>query len=255
MNVNSIFSPQEIQELKTQWYDDQQIQQAILEASQELNQPQGAVAGSQLQQSYLQSQQFRNADPRAGASNSFISGGYNENLIQWQLELDTILERIEHMLRGDKPECKNGSVIWTPPKDDDERIFNERGVAELMRALSNYVNRNTILSNYTEEIIDTKMLDVGYELSDLIYLKYEVFGLDSLEKRKLYPMIVREMVDIVHSAYLRALNGGERESLREARTVNQTEAFSPQGININTSNQGRERGWLNPLRWIGTKTK
>lgn len=44
-------------------------------------------------------------------------------------------------------------------------------------------------------------------------------------KIKMYTMIVRELVDSVHSAYLRALNGGERSSLREARTVNQTEGL------------------------------
>ena len=38
------------------------------------------------------------------------------NLIVWQLELDNILERIEHLLKGDiLKEEKDGSVVYTAP--------------------------------------------------------------------------------------------------------------------------------------------
>lgn len=310
MNPTEVFSPQEIQEFRNMGYSDQDVQRAINEAQVEVSKQ------SNLQQSYLQAQQLKSKDPRSFASNSFIAGGYSDNLIQWQLELDTILERIEHMLRGDKPTWTNGSIIWSKPEEtyllkmeelpedlskeeekivktinykigldlktiskqtgftemqlrlilcklekkkiikvEDNIIFNERGVAEIMRLLSNYVNRNTILSNYGEDIINEKMLDLGNEVTDLIYLKYEDFGLNNLEKRKLFPIIVRQLVDICHSSYLRALHGEERESLREARTVNQNEVFPNGGININTGMANKERGLLNPMRWFGGKYK
>jgi len=158
------------------------------------------------------------------------------------------------MLRGDRPRSENGSITWVPSDNDEEKIFNDFGVAEIMRILCNYVNRNTILSHYREDVINEKMFDVGNEIADLIFLKYEDMGLDTLSKRKLYPVIVREIIDVVHSSYLRALHGGERESLREARTVNQTEPISG-GVNINTGMQRQERGVLNPLRYIGGKHK
>lgn len=306
MNVNEIFSQQEIQEFKSKGYSDADIENAINEAQNTNN----------IQTSYLKSRQQAQTDPRASASNSFVASSYNNNLIQWQLELDSILERIEHMLRGDKPTWTQGNVIWKPPEEnyllkdnhipdnlppeentiinllntksglpfreisnrteietvrlkkllirleqqriievDDGTILNDFGISEIMRILSNYINRNTILSNYDEDTIKEKLYDLGNDLADLIYLKYEKMGLRCLEKRKLYAIIVREMVDIVHSAYLRALNGGERESLREARQVSQTDTVMPNGVNVYANTQQKERGLLNPMRWIAGKYK
>jgi len=245
MNIQEVLTPQEIQQYKAQGYTEQDIQIALNQAHAEQ---------SKLQQSYAQVQQQRQTDPRARSSNTLVASGYNDNLIQWQLELDTILERIEHMLRGDKPTWESGSVVWKPPIDDKEKILNDFGVAEIMRVLSNYVNRNTILSNYKEEVINEKMFDLGNELADLFFLKYEAMGLNSLEKRKLYPIICRELVDVVHSSYLRALHGGERESLREARQVTQTDNAMGNTI-INTQPQMRTRGILNPMRYVMGKFK
>jgi len=161
-------------------------------------------------------------ETQMGKQSSLYGDSSDTNLIQWQLELDNILERIDHLLRGHTLEFdQQGNLIWKEPKDPNQAIMNEYGVQEILRILSLYLNRNTILSNYDEETIQDKVYDFAMELSDLIYMKYEDFGLDSEEKRKLYPMIVREIVDVIHSAYLRALNGGERQSLREARHVSQ----------------------------------
>lgn len=229
----------------------------ILEAIAELKQEQAHVnvqeqSQSRLQESYNRAMAYQQNDPRMYASNTMVSGNQNQdNLIKWQLELDSILERIEHMLRGDKPQFINGSLIYIPPNDNAERVFNDFGVQEIMRVLSMYLNRNTILSNYDDETINWKVLDFGKEVSDLIFLKYEAFGLDTLEKRKLYPMIVRQLVDAVHSGYLRALNGGERESLRTARSVAQTEPIGQGGMPM--AYPVKERGMLNPMRWLKGK--
>jgi hypothetical protein len=189
------------------------------------------------------------SDPRNVAS--MFSYQDSENLIKWQLELDSILERVEHMLRGDTITFESGSAVWKKAENEEERILNDFGVSEIMRILSMYLNRNTILSNYDEKTINFKMLDFGRELSDFFFMKYESMGLNNIEKRKLYPILVREIVDIVHSSYLRALHAGERESLREARQITQTDQLNnPYGININTNNSQRERGILNPLRYI-----
>lgn len=328
---------EDIEDLKKHGYSDKDIKQAIEETENE----------NPLTQSYNEALNSYAQDPRAEASNSLISPGANDNLIQWQLELDSICERIEHMLRGDKPTYVNGSIVWKTPEDFKSAIFNEFGVAELMRIISIYINRNTILSFYREETIKEKVYDLGMEITDLIYLKYEemfaiptieqVFELlykikfeefmkeyieinkyeeferlfnkkivvteegnfievegklqpvdkdmwminqqqlkikfiermkdnplikecenyirgIALEKRKLYSIVVRELVDICHSAYLRALHGGERESLREARTVNQTERTEG-GVTINTGSSGQARGLLNPARYLMGKYK
>lgn len=297
MQITDMLSQADIEKYKAQGYSEADILQAVKELQQE------SGGQSQLAQSYNQAMQRQQLDARNFASNTLVSGqGLNQNLIQWQLELDSILERVEHMLRGDKPKFVNGSLIFIAPDNDEDSIFTDFGVSEIMRVLSMYLNRNTILSNYDEETINWKVLDFGNEIADLIYLKYEmmfsipsyqscarkVLNIDilktnegwvvkegeeflligkehlslidaerrkqALEKRKLYPIIVRELVDCVHSAYLRALNGGERLSLHESRSVQQSETIMP-GVNFNMNGQPvmRERSVLNPMRWLGGK--
>lgn len=232
----------EFQKYRELGFSDAEIQQAI-------NEIQAESSTSSLQDSY---NKLRSSQPLQ-SSNTLITGNMNQdNLIKWQLELDSILERVEHILRGDKPKMVNGNMIFVPPENNEEKIFNDSGVAEIMRVLTMYLNRNTILSNYDEETILWKVLDFGYEISDLIFLKYEMMGLDTLEKRKRYPMIVRELVDTVHSGFLRALNGGERDSLRQARQINQTENIMG---NMPMGSYGipKERSVINPMRYLRGK--
>jgi|TARA_R100000501_G_C2588890_1_gene89604 hypothetical protein len=161
---------------------------------------------------------------------SSIFGNNNEqNLIQYQLDLREELERIDHLLRGHQLKYDDtGNLKWVEPTDDSMKPFNDKGVQIVMNVISFYLNRNTILSNYSEPMINWKMKDLGDELADLIFMKYEEMGMNTSEKKKQYPIIVREIVDSVHSAYLRAMAGGERESLRTARSVVQNDSMNKQ---------------------------
>lgn len=193
-----MFSEQEIQQLREKGWSDQDIQTLMIEEAKKQNQ----------------------------GMSSMFSQPPEDNLVKWQLELDNILERIEHILKGDRPTFKNGVEIWEECKDPRRRLFNDRGVDEIMGILTMHINRNTILSNYAEEDINRTVFDLGERLNDLIFMRYDDFGLDTPEKRKNYPMIVMNIVDMVRSTYLRALNGGERESLRTARQLIQQENLS-----------------------------
>lgn len=182
----------------------------------------------------------------SGATSMFNSDNQS-NLIEWQLELDNILERIDHLLRGHVLKFDTeGNMTWQEPQDQEFALFNEYGVQEVLRILSMYLNRNTILSNYDEKTINAKVFDLGWDITDLIFMKYEQMGLNTPEKIKLYPIIVRELVDTVHSSYLRALKGGERESLRTARTVTQTDPIG----NIPNANVNKKRfSPFKPTTW------
>lgn len=221
-----------------QGYSQEEINEAIKQMGQE----------SELQRSYNRLK----SEGQSPMSNTLVAGLANQdNLIKWQLELDSILERIEHILRGDRPKVHNGNLIFVEAKEESDMIFNDHGVAEIMRILSMYLNRNTILSNYDIDTIYWKVLDFGNEVSDLIFLKYFEMGLNTLDKRKRYPMIVHELIDTVHSAYLRALHGGERDSLRQARTISQSEQLTPIGpISVPGL---RQKSLLNPMRLIKGK--
>jgi hypothetical protein len=200
---------------------------------------------SQIQAAYEQAMKQREQD--IIKQTSAFGKVHDEDLIKWQLELDNILERIDHLLRAQTLEFKDGNVIWIAAKSEKDQIMNNYGVNEILRILSMYLNRNTILSNYTEEQVEFKTYDVGNEISDLILNKYEEMGLDTYDKMVMYPMIIRELVDIIHSAYLRALKGGERESLREARHITQS---LPIAGAMPFMPQQKERSPLNPARYL-----
>ena len=226
-----------------------------------------------------------------------------DNLIRWQLDLKEDIDRIYHLLKGDIIKYDDdGNVFYDEPDDPDLMPFNENGVQTIMNVMYFYLNRNTILSNYSEDVIKWKVHDFGWELNDLIFNKYddmmmtidikkeiedlighkvtllkngkyvanieykdgeiyiEELGesitdyIDEIRKNhisqkiKLFPMIVRELVDSVHSAYLRAYHGGERESLRTARTVTQSEPLYHGGMSSpQVSSPQSKSKWYNPF--------
>lgn len=241
-------SAEERNVLKQKGYSDQDIDNALKEMQMD-----------DLKGSYNSTQQNRASDPRANSQHSSFGVRPEENLVKYQLEVNDILERAEHILRGDIPAFENGHLIWKSNPTPENNTLNDVGVREVMQRLAMYINRNTILSDFEQKEIDVKSLDFGKALNNLIFMKYEEFGIDSEEKMKDYPMIVLEVSDMVHAALKRALNGGERRSLREMIQISQntqTQGFMGQGgLNINTAPQPNLRGMLNPMRYIGGKYK
>jgi hypothetical protein len=258
----------------------------------------------QMQKDFQNIQQEQH-DFAHGQMSIFGNEETKENLVKWQLDFGEDLDRIYHLLKGHQLKYDERTRQYYHKAPDDPNLvpFNEYGVQLIMNIIEFYLNRNTILSNYKEDMINWKVLDFGNDLADLIFNRYEdmmitidvksiiksltgseisqmpngkyVIGmhydngqliyqelsLDILryideivsnhlyEKIKLYPMIVRELVDTVHSAYLRAFNGGERESLRTARTVHQSEPImNNYPMNQPYPQQNRSR-WYNPMSW------
>ena len=238
-------SSQDFKELSRQGYTGAEINQAMKEIERE-----------ELENSFsynMHSQQ----DPRMQSQMSSFSSKQDDNIIRWQLDLNDILERAEHILRGDIPKFENGQVIWKSNPHPEKNPLNEIGVQEVMKILAMYVNRNTILSDYTNREINFKVYDFGRAVNNLIFMRDLELGLDTEEKRKNYEMLVTEIKDIVHSAYKRALEGAEKRSLREMIQITQSNATTsqvsngtPMGVNGMPMAQ---RGLLNPMRIIKGK--
>lgn len=70
-----------------------------------------------------------------------------------------------------------------------------------------------------------------------------------LHKAETYPLIVDELVDSYHASLLRALAGGERESLRTARVVSQSENIGKQ-LNQQMQSQQSKFSLIKPSTWI-----
>lgn len=242
---------QQFQQLKLEGYSDSEIAEAVSEVEKE----------STLNKGY-QGAMRQNIDPRSLSQPSLFSYNPNDNLIKWQLELNEILERAEHILRSDKVEYKEGHQVWTKlAEEHPDRTLNDYGVQECLRILSMYLNRNTILGNYTEDEVNDKVFDFGDRLNTLFYIKYELMGMNTSEKRRNFEMLWGTMVDMVHSAYSRAIGGQERSSLREARQLQQVEQMGygfqqqqQQGMNM-TGMGAKTRSIFNPMRYVVGKYK
>jgi hypothetical protein len=167
---------------------------------------------------------------------------------------------MDHLLRGHEIGFDDrGNIMWKQTKDSAQKMLTEYGVQEILKILSMYLNRNTILSNYTNDVINEKVYDLGIDLIDLMYMKYEyMFHFDKTKadggkeelrvKIRLYPILVREIVDQIHSAFLRALGGQERESLRKSMYITQTNTNNPNQMGgYNPTSQ--KKVW-NPFTWF-----
>jgi hypothetical protein len=241
-------TPNDIEELKKQGYTDREIQQAV-----------GELENEDLQSSYNGTQNRQGGDPRQNSQISSFSTKSEDNIVRWQLELNDILERAEHILRGDVPKFIDGNIVWQTNPHPENNPLNEVGVQEVMKILALYINRNKVLADYTNKEINMKIYDFGRAINNLIFMRDDEFGMDTQEKRKNYEMLVTELKDIVHDTYKRALEGAEKRSLREMINVTQatnTSAQLGQGYSMNEQGMPqRERGLLNPMRWVSSKYK
>lgn len=180
------------------------------------------------QEAYLDQLQNEMRNDNLGGSDYGSGVEFNSfdqpNLIQWQLELKEIVQEIKNLLEGSElGEDANGNVVMQKPKDDNLIILNPYGVKLVMTVIQFYLNRNTILSYYKEERIKKILHDLGHKLKNVMYVNYEKMGMDTQEKKSRYPMLVMNILHTIESAYNRALMGRELESLRTARTVNQSD--------------------------------
>lgn len=234
----------------------------------------------EMQNQDLEAQQHETAR----GVNSIFQTADNENIIQWQLDLAEQLDNIGHSLRGHVigVDEETGGSCWKDPEDRADVLFTEYGVQEFLRYLLQYLNKNTILSNYDEETINLKVYDAGYILGDLVFTRYEKFfhtssrediliefpelnnepreirervirGLqhdEIKEKMKHFETAIKPLIDAIHSSYLRALHGGERESLRSARILTQTESPMSMGNPMQQMIPQKKFHLLNPTTWF-----
>lgn len=177
------------------------------------------------------------------SGSNYSQGNYNpqQNLIvEWQLNLDKEFELIHHQIRGHALKRReNGTEYWDKPEDEEQALLNEKGAQEVEKVIRNYLNKNILLSDFTEIQINERVRDFAHRLRRFIYLNYEEFGLTTYYKQKHFEMLVMNIVDMVEASYRRALNGGERQSLTTIRQIIQQESFDNKPQSPQVSNQSK----------------
>lgn len=234
----------------------------------QINQALNEERQKNLQLQHMQSSIFKQED--------------NANLIEAQLNLDKELDRIYHILKGDRVfRDAKGNFDYKTNPNAKERTLTDYGVDVVMGVAFEYINKNTLLGYYEPEQVLDIMYNFGESFTDLLYLKYEeifyhvsyekhaeelgykdmkkvpesveqdiltmIFN-EKMNKIKFYMMIVRAIVDMVHSSYTRAIWGAERESLRKAMYVTQTNP--QQGMPMMPGGMPQKKAqWYNPFSW------
>ena len=182
------------------------------------------------------------------ASQVYSLGG-KQNLIEWELDFSEEIEKIAHSLRCDIWIIdKEGNQYWIENPDKSKVILNELGVNDILRKIVTLVNKNKTLSYYTIDEIKERVRMIGHEISALIYKNYEAYGIDNEYKMNNYSSLVLDILDIIESAYRRALGGETHKGLNEQRIVTQTEPLMPPQKIQNTSDKVK---WYNPATWGG----
>lgn len=182
-------------------------------------------------------------------ASTMFSAENNDNLVKWQLDIKEELARIEHLIRKHIPATDQDGNEYYKEAPKENQIFNETGVNEILNLLAWYLNKNIILSNFNEKQINQRCEQLGEELINFVFNNYENFGLNDKEKIKHFPIVVMNILNTIEAAYNRAWRGGERESLRTARTVIQSEN-SRGGQQMLMPQQQRKFSLVKPTTWF-----
>jgi hypothetical protein len=98
-----------------------------------------------------------------------------KTIVEAQLECESLLEEVRHKLKQDKQTYKEDGTYDWEPISDSERILTDMGVGRIMQTMKAYVNKESLLSNYSEYIINRRMLDFCQALNRNIFMKYELY--------------------------------------------------------------------------------
>lgn len=129
------------------------------------------------------------------------------NLIQNLLRVDW--ERVEHIVRGHKPKVdKEGNEYF---EKIEGHYLNEKGVNSILHFLSFYLSKEIYLARYSYEQTQIIMKNFAKQFTDWFFDNVVEFGMDTPEKKKMSKMFVHAVIDLVDSAYSKAVEGKTSE--------------------------------------------
>lgn len=165
------------------------------------------------------------------------------NEVDVYVETDIFIEDSSRILKKVKQlKLKDCGYEYVQVLDEEKKPFNEYGVSELMRIMSMYVNKETILSCYKEERIMEILGDLGNALADFLYSNYEKMGMDTKFKESKFQLITINLLHVVENCYRRALGGSEQKHLNIKGVITQS------GYLGGVSGQAAMKERWNPLK-------
>ena len=135
----------------------------------------------------------------AAQQQQFFVEEAERTMAEAQLECEKTLNKIYHKLKQDiLVPTEDGRMTWEPIAITD-RVLSDEGVNKIMQVMESYVNKETLLSNFTEKKIDERMLAFCYALNSNIYMKYkQYFRLPTIDECKgILEKEIQEKIDII----------------------------------------------------------
>lgn len=141
---------------------------------------------NQQEENYKNLQQRFNDSQVAQSQQALFMQENERSMVKDQLDLNEELDKLEHLLRGHiLTKTNNDQMIWVAPSDPEMVILSDYGIHLIMNTIIFYINKNTLLSNYDETTILTKMEDFAETLADTVFMEYEkVFQYPSFDDCK-----------------------------------------------------------------------
>lgn len=182
-------------------------------------------------QAQTQQLQSKNTELTSTLAASNYQSQEDKNLIEFQLDTSDMLSKIEHFLKGDYIAVdEDGNEVWTAQTDDSLILFNKYGVNSILLIIGNYIDKNTMLSNYDEMRINEILADLGEELAKFIFCNYERMGMDTEFKKTRFELTVITILHSIESAYRRAIGGSTSQELNSSRIFTQSDFRGPSTI-------------------------
>lgn len=150
----------------------------------------------------------------------------NENIIQYQIENQELMDKLEHFYRGEYiGTLPNGDSGWIKPQDKSQIPLNEFGVSAMMEIVSKYIDKNTTLSYYNEMRIYEIMADLGDELVLYVLSNYEKMGMSDKFRKTKFRLLIVTTLHMIESTYRKAIAGETIKRINESRIVTQSESI------------------------------
>jgi len=152
---------------------------------------------------------------------------------KWRLDIDDLLEYLEHDLKGDKLD-KEGNWI----KDEDTNPdMNNQGVKAIISTIRVFCNKYTTLSNLTNDEIMAICRYLHIDLAEMLFFSYDVFDINE----DILSMLVNKIMSFVFMSLKKAQGEGERISLsKQETTIRHIEQEKPKGFSLNPFGRGKE---------------
>ena len=141
-----------------------------------------------------------------------------DDLIRYQLDAETILENMSLDWQGLEEDARGNFI----PSPDKLRIINPLGAKSIISFLKPLITRVISLSQFEEGLINRMTETFANNLTSFLCRRYEEFDLkvkdSNMIDQESVKMIVFDCSSLFYSTLMKAMGGGERDTIRKNYT-------------------------------------